>query len=202
MYIFPPQQKKEAVSSYNPSKSPSPDKFNFDFMKSSWEIIKEDIFSIISDFWQTRNLPKGSNVAFIALIAKVESPSGFKDFRPISMVGCLYKIIVKLLSNKLIRVMDGLVGPHQSSFIKGRRILDNVLITGELLESYKRSKLGVVMLKLDFHKVVDCVPWYFLDWTLDQMGLPHSWRKWIPSCVSSAAATVLLNGTHSTPFKL
>lgn len=141
---------EKAVASCNPSKSPGPDGFNFNFIKSSWEIIKEDIFSMINDFWQTGNLPKGSNVAFIALIAKIEAPVNFKDFRPISMVESLYKIIAKLLADRLKRVMGDLIGPHQSSFIEGRQILDSILITGELLDSCKRSKAGAVMLKLDF----------------------------------------------------
>ena len=110
----------EAVASCNPSKSPGPDGFNFKFIKASWELIKHDFYAIIQEFWHTGALPKGSNVAFIALIAKIESPMGFKDYRPISMVGCVYKIIAKLLAGRLKKVMNDLVGPHQSSFIEGR----------------------------------------------------------------------------------
>lgn len=73
-------------------------------------------------------------MAFIALIAKCDNPEGFKDFRPISMVGCIYKIIAKLLSRRLQSVIDTLIGPHQSSFIGGRQILDGALIAGELID--------------------------------------------------------------------
>ncbi|XP_057249213.1 uncharacterized protein LOC130590681 [Beta vulgaris subsp. vulgaris] len=196
------QEIDNAVASCNPSKSPGPDGFNFRFIKSSWEIIKEDVYSIIQEFWLTGNLPKGSNVAFIALIAKTENPRGFKEYRPISMVGCIYKIIAKILAHRLKRVMNHLVGPHQSSFIEGRNILDSVLIAGELLESCRSSKLPAVLLKLDFHKAFDCVSWSFLYWTLEQMGFPPQWILWISSCVSSATASILLNGTPTKPFKL
>lgn len=192
----------EAVASCNPSKSPGPDGFNFHFIKASWHSIKEDFYLMIHEFWQTGILPRGSNVAFIALIAKIETPSGFKDFRPISMVGCVYKVIAKLLARRLKRVMSDLVGPHQSSFIEGRQILDSAFIVGELLDSCKHSSKGSVMLKLDFHKAFDCVSWSFLDWTLEKMGFPLTWRKWISSCVTSAAASVILNGSPSMPFKL
>lgn len=191
-----------AVASCNPSKSPGPDGFNFRFIKSSWEIIKNDIYSIVEEFWNSGLLPKGSNVVFIALIAKVGNPTGFKDYRPISMVGCVYKIIAKILAHRLKRVMSHLVGPHQSSFIEGRQILDSVLIAGELLDSCKRSKIPTVLLKLDFHKAFDCVSWSFLMWVMEQMGFPPTWVSWISSCVSSAAASILLNGTPTKPIKL
>lgn len=98
----------------------------------------------------------------IALIAKSENPRGFKDYMPISMVGCIYKIIAKILTHRLKRVMNHLVEPHQSSFIEGRNILDSVLIAGELLESCKSFKLPAVLLKLDFHKAFDCISCSFL----------------------------------------
>lgn len=79
-------------------------------------------------------LPKGSNVAFIALTAKCEHLEGFKDFRPISMVGCIYKIIAKILARRIQKVMDTIIGPIQSSFIAGR-ILDGALVAGELIDS-------------------------------------------------------------------
>lgn len=191
-----------AVDSCNAQKAPGPDGFNFRFIKASWEVIKNDIYGIIEDFYHSSCLPKGSNVAFIALIAKCENPEGFKDYRPISMVGCVYKIIAKLLSRRLQGVMNSLIGPHQSSFIAGRQILDGALITGELIESCQRLKIKSTILKLDFHKAFDSVAWSFLEWTLTQMGFPKLWRSWIMTCVTSAAASILINGTPTIPFRL
>lgn len=76
----------QAVASCNPSKSWGPDGFNFNFIKSSWPLIKTEIYSLVHEFWRSSKRSKGSNVAFIALIAKSENPCGFKDYRPISMV--------------------------------------------------------------------------------------------------------------------
>lgn len=125
----------EAVQPCNSQKAPGPDGYNFRFIKEAWEVIKFDVYSIVEDFWHTSRLPKGSNVAFIALIAKYENPEGLKDFRPISMVSSLYKIIAKILARRLQKVMDSLIGPFQSSFIARRQILDGALIAGELIET-------------------------------------------------------------------
>lgn len=193
---------EEAVESCNAQKAPGPDGFNFRFIKESWEVIKEDVFKIFDEFWASGKLPKGSNVAFIALIAKIETPMGLKDYRPISMVGCIYKMISKLLARRLQSVMHSVIGPHQSSFIAGRQILDGALIAGEIIDSHKKNKIKSTILKLDFHKAFDSVAWSFLEWTLIQMNFPVTWRSWILSCVKSAAASILINGSPSSTFKL
>lgn len=87
----------EAVNSCDGQKAPGPDGFNFSFIKSSWEIIKEDIYAMVEEFWMSSRLPRGCNSTFITLIPKVDHPKHLKEFRPISMVGCLYKIVAKSL---------------------------------------------------------------------------------------------------------
>ena len=192
----------DAVASCDGSKAPGPDGFNFRFIKSSWETIKSDFYNIVQDFWNSARLPRGSNSAFISLIPKVDNPCDFKDYRPISMVGCAYKIIAKLMARRLQKVMNSLIGPQQSSFIKGRQILDGALIASEIIDSCKKSKTEAMMMKLDFHKAFDSVSWKYLDWVLEQMNFPLKWREWIRSCTMSASASLLINGSPSDPFKL
>lgn len=78
---------EEVVSSFDGSKTLGPDGYNFKFVKSAWDIIKDDIFNTVQKLWSTAPLPKGSNTTFIALIPKFDIPNGFNDFRPISIVG-------------------------------------------------------------------------------------------------------------------
>lgn len=199
---FSQEEINEAVNSCNAQKAPGPDGYNFKFIKESWEVIKEDVYKIFEEFWTSSKLPRGSNVAFVALIAKIDNPMGLKDYKPISMVGCIYKMISKLLARRLQKVMNSLVGPHQSSFIAGRQILDGALIAGEIIESCKKKKIKSTILKVDFHKAFDSVSWSFLEWTLIQMNFPELWRSWILSCVKSAAASILINGSPTSPVKL
>lgn len=120
-------------------------------IKKVWEVIKDDVYKIVTDFWNNARLPHRCNTAFIALIPKIDKPSSFKDFRPISMMGCLYKIVAKLLTLRLQRVMNSLVGPTQSFFIEGSQILDSASFSSEVINTCKRKKTLSSLLKIDLH---------------------------------------------------
>lgn len=199
---FSREEIDDAVKSCDGQKARGSDGFNFSFIKAAWEVMKEDIYSMVDEFWASCTLQRGCNNAFITLIPKIECPIHFKEFRPISMVGCLYKIVDKLLARRLQKVMGHLISPFQTSFIKGHQILDGALIAGEFIDTCKRMKKIVVFLKLDFHKAFDCILWSYLDWVLKQIGFPDLWRSWIKTCVMSAFASVLVNGSPTEPFKL
>ena len=199
---FSTEEIDNAVSSCASDKAPGPDGFNFRFIKFAWEIIKNDVYAIIRDFWETAKLPHGSNNAFIALIPKIEFPEEFKDFRPISMVGCWYKIITKLLARRMQSIMGLIISLSQSAFIRGRQILDGALVAAEIIDSCKKRKTLTTILKLDFNKAFDSVSWRFLIWVLSQMGFPQKWVDWVWSCISSATTSILINGSPSIPIKL
>lgn len=98
------------MASCDSDKAPGPDGFNFKFVKNAWNIIKSDMYEIVQELWATSCLPRGSNTMYIALIPKITNPSSFKDYRPFSMVGCIYKIIAKLMARRLQKVMGSLIG--------------------------------------------------------------------------------------------
>ena len=96
--------------------------------------------------------PKGLNSSFIALIPKIKDLQLISDFRPISLIGCVYKIIAKVLSNRLSKVMNHLIDERQSVFVKGSQLLHGVLIAIEVVEEVWRSKRPCLVFKVDFEK--------------------------------------------------
>ena len=131
-----------AVASCDADKAPGPDGFNFKFIKNARQTIEHDIYDMVSEFWASSTLPKGSNTAYIALIPKISSPLSFKDYRPISMVGCIYKIIAKLMARRIQKVMSSFISPLQTSYIEGRQILDGALVASEIIDSCKKGGLN------------------------------------------------------------
>lgn len=130
----------EAVWSCAGDKSPRPDGINFRFIKSFWGILKEDFTRLVEEFQVNGVWPRGANASFISLIPKVESPQGLHVFRHISLVNCLYKVISKLLANRLKTVIRTVIDECQSAFVGGRNMLDGDLVANEIIHEAKRRK--------------------------------------------------------------
>ncbi|WMV29117.1 hypothetical protein MTR67_022502 [Solanum verrucosum] len=112
-------------------KALGPDGFPMSFYLSFWEILKENIIKAIQEFHARQITEKSFNATFVALIPKKASAAELKDFRPISLITGVYKVIAKLLAERLKRVIDKLVNKNQMAFIKGRQIMDATLIASE-----------------------------------------------------------------------
>nr|GEX19472.1 RNA-directed DNA polymerase, eukaryota [Tanacetum cinerariifolium] len=119
---------KTTVWNCGTDKSPGPDGFTFDFYRQFWSTIDKDVYAAVNHFFINEDIPAGCNLSFIALIPKVPNANLVKDFRPISLIGSIYKIIAKILTNSLINVLGDIVSEMQSAFVAGRRILDGLKI--------------------------------------------------------------------------
>ncbi|GKV07784.1 hypothetical protein SLEP1_g19505 [Rubroshorea leprosula] len=199
---FSEEEIKNAVWDCESSKSPGPDGFNFKFVKCMWEDIKSEIAGFIREFQEHGRLVRGSNASFITLIPKVENPQRIEEYRPISLIGVMYKIIAKLLANRLRKVLDKVIGEQQMAFIEGRQLVDGVVIANEVIDEAKRNKKRSFLFKVDFEKAYDKVCWDFLDYMLLRMGFCNTWRMWIRECLQSNTVSVLVNGSPSRQFSV
>ncbi|GJX47850.1 transposon TX1 [Tanacetum coccineum] len=143
---------------------------------------------------------KGCNASFITIIPKVADPIGLGDFRPISLIGCYYKIIAKILSKRVKRVVGNVVAEVQNAFIKGRFILDGVLISNETMDFLKKKKERGLIFKVNFEKAYDIINWRFLLDIMKRMGFEEKWCKWVDSCLRSSSMSILVNGSPSEEF--
>ncbi|GJU51355.1 putative RNA-directed DNA polymerase, eukaryota, reverse transcriptase zinc-binding domain protein [Tanacetum coccineum] len=193
---------KMAVWGCGSEKAPGPDGYTFAFVKKYWDLLKANIFDFVSSFLSTGKMPPGSNSSFITLIPKVSNPILITDFRPISLIGIHYKIIAKVLANRLSRVINKIISPEQTSFIAGRQILDGPLILSEVIDWYKKRKKKMLIFKVDFEKAFDSVSWRYLDFMLCNLGFGLIWRSWIKACLESSRTSVLVNGSPTSEFNV
>nr|GEX41117.1 RNA-directed DNA polymerase, eukaryota, reverse transcriptase zinc-binding domain protein [Tanacetum cinerariifolium] len=142
----------------------------------------------------------GCNSSFIAFIPKVHDAKLMNDLRPISLIGP-YKVIGKILANRLAVVIDDLVSMEQSAFIKGRQILEDPFILNKGVAWCKRNKQKSMVFKNDFRKAFDSVRWDFKDDILHRFGFGERWGKWIQGCFTSCMGSILVNGSPTDEFR-
>ncbi|GKB69895.1 putative reverse transcriptase domain-containing protein [Tanacetum coccineum] len=160
----------------------------------------EDVLNAVKEFFNSSIFPNGCNPSFIALILKVLYAKHLSDFHPISLIGCQYKIIGKILANRLSIVINELISHEQSAFIKGRQILDGPLILNKIISWCKSRKQQALLFKVDFQKVFDSVRWDHLDDILGKFSFGSKWRGWIRGCPHSSKALILVNGSPTHEF--
>ncbi|GJS08120.1 RNA-directed DNA polymerase, eukaryota [Tanacetum coccineum] len=154
---------KRAVWDCGFDKSPGPDGFTFGFYRRYWDTIENDVVDAVSYFFNVGMFPKGGNASFIALIPKMQDARVVKDFRPISLIGSVYKIIAKILANRLVGVLGDLIHEVQSVFIANRQILDGPFILDELIHWCRSNNKQAMIFKVDFEKAYDSVEWITYD---------------------------------------
>nr|GEY93995.1 RNA-directed DNA polymerase, eukaryota [Tanacetum cinerariifolium] len=112
-------------------KSPGPDGFTFDFFRKFWSIIGPDFCLAVEWFFQHHSFSKGCNSLFVALIPKTNDPRFVSGYRPISLIGSLYKVVIKVLVTRLSLVISDLISDVQTTFLPNRQILDGPFIINE-----------------------------------------------------------------------
>ena len=190
-----------AVTGLNSNKAPGPDGFPLAFWSFSWDFVKNEVLGFFEEFHEHSRFVKNLNATFLVLIPKKQIVEDFKDLRPINLVGGLYKILKKVLANRIKRVMNKVISKTQNAFVEGRQILDAVLIANEILDSTLRRKKCGLVCKLDIDKAYDSISWEFLYQVMGRMGFNSRWMSWIKWCISTTSFSVLINGSPAGFFQ-
>ncbi|CAN6679292.1 unnamed protein product [Malus baccata var. baccata] len=190
---------KAAVMNMGRLKAPGPYGFQGIFYHSFWEDLKTDVHSLIRTLLHEAVGPNTLNATHVVLIPKVPNPEMVLQFRPISLYNYSYKVLSKVLANRLKVVLPNIISSSQNAFVAGRQIHDNIGIAHEMFHFLKGRKAKTkyeLGLKIDMQKAYDWVEWDFLDAIMGRMGFCNRWRQLIMGCVSSVQFSILLNAVH------
>lgn len=193
---------KDAAFDIGALKALGPDGLQAHFIQTQWEKVGRIICDLIHDLWRNPEKLKLVNQTTITLIPKVETPTRLVEFRPISLCNVSYKIVSKIIANRLKGVMNDLIRLNQCSFIKGRQSCDNIFIVQEAIHSMRQKKKGneFVAVIVDMEKTYDKLDWDFIRFTLQGIGLGDQLVNLIMSCIQTASMRVAWNGQLSDVF--
>jgi exonuclease III len=195
------QEIKEALDQMNPDKAPGPDGFTARFYQQCWEIIKKDLTKMIQKSQQASKLGGSTNSSFLALIPKEKGAISFNRFRPISLCNTSYKILAKVIANRLKAALPLIVPENQGGFVQGRHIADNIILVQEAIHSSVLRKEKGMVIKLDLANAFDRVRHEFLFEVMRKFGFDSHFISWIKACIGSPWIAPLVNGKVTAFFK-
>ena len=199
--MFTEEEILAAISGLNGDKASGPEGFPLAFWSFSWDFMKDEVMGFFREFFEHNQFVKSLNATFLVLVPKGITVEDLKDLRPISLVGSLYKILTKVLANRIKRVIGLIISQSHNAFVEGRQILDTVLIDKEAVDSILRRKEKAILCKLDIEKAYDYIRWDFLLQILERMGFRSKWISWIDWCISTVSFSVLFNGSPTGFFR-
>uniref|UniRef100_A0A452ZV79 Reverse transcriptase domain-containing protein n=1 Tax=Aegilops tauschii subsp. strangulata TaxID=200361 RepID=A0A452ZV79_AEGTS len=200
---FTREEVKAALDHIGDLKAPGPDGMPSIVFKRHWQFMGDRVVEEVLAVLNGGDIPEGWNDTCVVLIPKVKNPNRIKDLRPISLCNVLYKLVSKVMANRLKVVLPGIISENQSAFVPGRLITDNVLIAYELshyLLNKRHGKEGVAAVKADMSKAYDRVEWDFLEAMLRKLGFRRRWVDLIMKCVSTVRYQIKVNRTLTTQF--
>lgn len=193
---FTPDEVKKAIFDMSPYKAPGPDGFHAGFYQKSWATVGNVITKQTLDFLNSGVMEEGLNDTLVTLLPKVNNPEEVAQFRPISLCNVSYKVITKVMTNRIKGILNDLIGLEQSSFVPGRQITNNVIIYQEALHSMRNKKgnVGWMAWKIDLEKAYDRISWDFIRDSLYRAGFNSDWIRNVMGCVETAKLAPIWNG--------
>lgn len=186
----------------NQNKAPGPDGLTSGFYKASWSILGPEVLQSIQQFFHSSFMPASTNATILSLVPKHPGASLITDYRPISCLNTIYKVVSRLLVKKLKIILPSLIVPNQTAFVKGRLLVENTSLAGELVQGYhKNTGTKRITIKVDIAKAFDTLSWSFLFSCLQSLNIPEKLLSWLKACICTTNFTVGYNGYVHGYFK-
>jgi hypothetical protein len=151
----------EVLKTFSKAKILGLDGWTVEFFLHFFDLLADELVELVEDSRTNGTVIRSLNLNFLDLIQKLNKPTSFSDFRPISLCNLCYNLIEKIIVNRVKPFLSKTLLGEQLGFLKGRQILDEIDTSHEFLHSIKQKHLKALILKLDLKKAYDCINWDF-----------------------------------------
>lgn len=190
---------KVAVFSLNKDSAPGPDGYGGGFFQAFWDNVGMDVVKSVKQFFARKIMPN-LNSNLVVLIPKFKGADMIENFRPIALANFQFKIITKVLADRLSIIVPKIITEEQRGFIKDRQISECLCIASEAINMLDHKQFGGnIALKFDVRKAFDTIDWQFLLKVLSAFGFNAIFCNWIATILESAKLSFLVNG-HAIGF--
>ena len=201
-----PLTEKECLTSLKQmadGKTPGTDGLPAEFYKIFWDDISGALLAALNFAYENGQLAMTQRRGIIKLIPKKEADLKIlKNWRPLSLLNCDYKIAAKSIANRIQSTLPKLINNDQTGFIKGRFIGENIRLIDSIINYTNDQSIPGLILLLDFEKAFDTLEWSFVEKTLQHYGFGPSIQKWIQTLYCDIESGVMNNGWMSECFKI
>ena len=194
---FTKEEVLAALKQMHPTKAPSPDDMSAIFFQKYWDLVGNDVTSMVLNVLNCNKSIVEINKTYITLVPKTKSPTKMTEYKPISLCNVVYKLISKVLANRLKVTLPHLITENQSVFLSERLITDNVLVAFEVMHYLEHKRDGkdcYMAVKLDMSKAYNRVKWGFIEKVMERMGFHERWIALVMHCISTISYSILMNG--------
>jgi len=197
------EEVKRAMFNMSPWKAPGLDGFPAGLFQQSWDIVGRSTCDFVKDVWINPSRIAEVNQTDICLIPKINNPEFVNQFRPISLCNTIYKVVSKVVVERLKEYIPCLVSPFQTGFVPGRSIHENIVVAQELVHSMNKmtGKKGYFVIKVDLAKAYDMISWDFISRILSEINFPEALINVIIHSVTNVESNVKWNGAREDYFR-
>ncbi|CAI7799444.1 unnamed protein product [Closterium sp. NIES-53] len=180
-------------------KSPGADGIPKEFFSHHWNLLGGGVLGFVKQFEETAVLPPAALEAVTVLLHKKGAKDQVQNYRPITLLNSTYKLVARVLANRMRKVLHKVISEEQFEFLPGRRLADGVSLIADIVDAAKCKDADWHLLLVDFQKAFDSVSRAYLFGTMERMGFPRKFVQWCEGLRAGATTRLLLNGWLGEP---
>jgi exonuclease III len=193
----------KAINELPLDKSPGIDGLTTNFYKKFWTLIKDDFMNMVNDVYLKKVMTSDQRSGLISLLPKQDKDINYiKNWRPITILNTDYKILTKIMANRLKKILPTIINPDQTGFVLNRQIGENIRIVYDVMNYCNSNNIEGVMAFLDFEKAFDSISWEYLIHVLKSFGFCDYFINWVKIFYTQTNSSVMNNGYISSRFDL